>query len=202
MKKKIIFWIILIILIALLLGLNYVKFFGVSNDNIEEKPVENSTSEAINTALQDITNNFNNNQEVSNLTKDGITVSAVLNNYSIFISYAIGNDTTTYEFNYSNLILSIDIENNEENIKKFNTIYKILINACQERLTNEDNIDSDIDKFLNGESTFNGIDKSINNNIITYKMDITKKHSTSNEDTTSDNNTDTDNSNDLSGFAG
>ena len=122
-QKTIIMWICLTFLIVLILALNYIKFFGSPNQNIREQPVENSTSEAIDNALLDIVNNFNNSTDVQELTKDSIVASAILKNYSIFISYTINESKTTYEFKYSNLKLTINISNDEENIEKFNKIY-------------------------------------------------------------------------------
>lgn len=173
-KKKIITWIILIILIILVLALSYIKFFGNNNPNITEKPVENSTSTAINQALMDITNNFNNSVDIENLTKDGIVASASTKNYSIFISYIINDAKTTYEFNYNNLKLSINIENNKKNIEKFNQIYKILIKSCQKRINNLEDIDNDIDLFFQDKQELNGITKIVKNNVISYELDITK----------------------------
>ena len=178
-QKTVIMWICLIFLITLILALNYIKFFGSPNQNIREQPVENSTSEAIDNALLDIVNNFNNSTDVQELTKDSIVASAILKNYSIFISYTINESKTTYEFKYSNLNLTINISNDEENIEKFNKIYKILIKSCQKRLNNSDNINEQIDKFLNGEQELLGITRIRKNNLITYKMDITQKISTS-----------------------
>lgn len=178
-QKTGIMWICLIFLIILILALNYIKFFGNPNQNIREQPIENSTSEAIDNALLDIVNNFNNSTDVQELTKDSIVASAILKNYSIFISYTINESKTTYEFKYSNLKLTINISNDEENIEKFNKIYKILIKSCQKRLNNSDNINEQIDKFLNGEQELLGITRTRKNNLITYKMDITQKISTS-----------------------
>ena len=75
--------------------------------------------------------------------------------------------------------LTINISNDEENIEKFNKIYKILIKSCQKRLNNSDNINEQIDKFLNGEQELLGITRTRKNNLMTYKMDITQKISTS-----------------------
>lgn len=179
-KKMVVTWIILVILICLLLFLNYVKFFGVKNENIEEKPVEDSSAVAIENALMDIVNNFNDSDDVKNLTKDGIIVSATLKNYSIFITYTINANKTTYEFNYSNLKLSINVLDDEKNLEKFNKIYKILIKSCQKRLKNDDDIDKILDSFLNDEVKIDAIQKENVNDVIKYQMDITKKISSDN----------------------
>lgn len=180
--KTIIMWIFLIILIILTLALNYIKFFGIPNQNIKETPVENSTSSAISAALLDITNNFNNSTDTQELTKDRIVVSATLKNYSIFISYTVNDSKTTYEFKYSNLKLTINISNDEENVEKFNKIYKILIKSCQKRLGNTENIDEDIDNFLKGEKALLGMKKIEKNSLIFYEMDITQKISNLNKE--------------------
>ncbi len=174
-RKIIIAWIFLVILIILILALNYIKFFGNPNQNIKEQPIENSTSTAINNALLDITNNFNNSVDVQELTKDSIVASATLKNYSIFISYTVNDSKTTYEFKYSNLKLTINIANDKENIEKFNKIYKILIKSCQKRLNNTDNLNDQIDRFLNEEQELSGIIKTKKSNLIIYEMDITQK---------------------------
>ncbi len=179
-KKMVVTWIILVILICLLLFLNYVKFFGVKNENIEEKPVEDSSAVAIENALMDIVNNFNDSDDVKNLTKDGIIVSATLKNYSIFITYTINANKTTYEFNYSNLKLLINVLDDEKNLEKFNKIYKILIKSCQKRLKNDDDIDKILDSFLNDEVKIDAIQKENVNDVIKYQMDITKKISSDN----------------------
>lgn len=180
--KTIIMWIFLIILIILTLALNYIKFFGIPNQNIKETPIENSTSSAISTALLDITNNFNNSMDTQELTKDSIVASATLKNYSIFISYTVNDSKTTYEFKYSNLKLTINISNDEENVEKFNKIYKILIKSCQKRLGNTENIDEDIDNFLKGEKELLGMKKIEKNSLISYEMDITQKISNLNKE--------------------
>ena len=174
-RKIIIAWIFLVILIILILALNYIKFFGNPNQNIKEQPIENSTSTAINNALLDITNNFNNSVDVQELTKDSIVASATLKNYSIFISYTVNDSKTTYEFKYSNLKLTINIANDKENIEKFNKIYKILIKSCQKRFNNTDNLNDQIDRFLNEEQELSGIIKTKKSNLIIYEMDITQK---------------------------
>ena len=174
-RKIIIAWIFLVILIILILALNYIKFFGNPNQNIKEQPIENSTSTAINNALLDITNNFNNSVDVQELTKDSIIASATLKNYSIFISYTVNESKTTYEFKYSNLKLTINISNDKENIEKFNKIYKILIKSCQKRLNNTENLNDQIDRFLNEEQELSGIIKTKKSNLIIYEMDITQK---------------------------
>ncbi len=173
--KKIITWIILIILIILLLALNYIKFIGLDNQNIQEKPSENSTATAINNALTEIVNNYNNNIEVENLTKEGIFTSAILKNYSIFITYVVNEQTTTYEFHYNNLILTTTTLNQEENLKKFLPIFKILINSCQERLNNNQNIDNTITEFLENRQEVNGLTQKKSDSKIVYTIDITRK---------------------------
>lgn len=172
--KKIIAWITLIILITLSLFLSYLKFFKYNNSYIEEYPVENSSANAINIALDDIVLNFNNLDEVQELENNDIKIKAIRNNYSIYISYTDDTISTTYEFNYSNLLLSIKISNNSDNINKFNTIYKLLIKSVQKRL-NIDNIDNEIDAILNKESSFEGITIKESDNFITYELNITRK---------------------------
>lgn len=169
-------WLILILLLVLLSILNYIKFFGIDNENIIEKPVENSTSEAINKALNQIVENFNQNQLIEEYRQqEKINIKAIRNNYSIFVSYSTETETTTYEFYYGKLHLTIDVEKEEENLKKFKTIYKILIESCQKRIENEEDISEKIDQILNLETSWNGLFQEEKDNIITYQIDITKK---------------------------
>lgn len=174
-SKLIITWISLIVLVILLLALNYIKFFGKVNQYIEEKPVENSASLAINNALTEIVNHFNQNTLIQEYEKENIKINAILKNYSIYISYSTENETTTYEFDYNNLILKISIENTKENLEKFQKIYKILIDACQKRLKNSMKSQEKIENIINGSIKWNGITKEEVNQLIFYQLDITKK---------------------------
>lgn len=179
-KKNLLAWISLITLIILLLFLNYIKFFSQKNPNIEEKPVENSSSRAIETALSTIAENFNTNEELNTLKEENILLSATRKNYSLFITDIENENRTVYEFKYNNLKLSINVLDEKENLEKFNRVYKILIMSCQKRIRNEDIIDEKIEKFLNGEVEIEAIQKKKSGNIINYQMDITKKISSDN----------------------
>lgn len=174
-KKKIIMWGILIILIVLVLALNYIKFFATDNANIEVKPIENSSSTAIENALLEIVNNFNESDEVGELSKDGIILSASKKNYSIYVAYVVNGARTTYEFNYSNLNLFINVSSDQKNLEKFNKILMILIKSCQKRINNTSNIDRDVEKFLDGTGELNGVLRSDTDGLTSYQIDITKK---------------------------
>lgn len=173
-SKDLIALIILILLIIITLFITYIKYFTVSkNNNIEEIPVNESRSIAIHKALNEITTNFNDKAREYKELND-VTLNATLNNYSIFISYV--NDTTiTYEFTYEDLFLNIVINNNEENLKKFNVVYKLLIESVQKRLNNQTNIDDSIESFLTSDINYDGLIKIKNDDIVKYQMDITKK---------------------------
>lgn len=177
-KKVILAWILLIILITILLSLVYIKNFGIYNyQDIEEiSSLDNSTDEAIELALSNIVDNFNNNEELNTLKEQNVNLNASLNNHTIFISYT-KDTTTTYEFNYHNLNLNITISDDEENLEKFNLIYKILLESIQLRIKNEDNIDALITPHITDNLDLVGIEKNINkeNNTINYKIDITRK---------------------------
>ena len=173
-KKRTIAWIFLILLIIALLALNYIKFFGSPNSNIEEVPVETSTSKAINTALKDIVTNFNQNDKIQEYANQEIVIKATLNQYSIFISYT--TDTTiTYEFSYDNLNLEISVEDTEENLETFKKVYAILIEAVQERIGNNNNIENEINSFLAGNEIYDGLEVVKTNGLINYRMNITKR---------------------------
>lgn len=178
-KTKItIAWIVLLILLIMLCILNYVKFFGFYNYNnvIEEIEINESSNEAINNALSNIVNNFNNNEDLIKYKNEGITLKAILKNNSIYISHT-KDDTTTYEFNYNNLKLNINIKNETDNLEKFNTIYSILIKSIQKRIGNETDIEVLINSHINEGIDLIGINKKVSNDtkIITYNIDITKK---------------------------
>ena len=172
--KVIVAWVFLIILVGLLLGLNYVKFFGQSNQNIEEKPVENSADQAIDRALTQIVDNFNQHEKVKSYADNNIIIKAVLNHHSIYISY-VTDTTITYEFTYQNLGLEIVIANDEENVQKFKEIYEILIYAVQQRLGNDQDIAPYISNFLEDKVEYEGLTKSATEDTFTYQMDITQK---------------------------
>ncbi len=172
--KTIIAWFMLILLMVMLLGLNYVKFFMASNQHIEEQEVENSSAQAIHTALEQIVTNFNKNTRLNFYQEQGITMKATLNNYSIFISY-VTDTTITYEFSYHDLFLNINIENKSENKEKFNAVLDVLIRAVQERIGGIEDIDSYINSFLDDSEEYDGLYKEADDEIVTYHMDITKK---------------------------
>lgn len=173
-KKRIIAWISLVILTICLLALNYVKFFKAPNDHIEERPVNNSSEQAIETALKDIVKNFNNNEELEDYSSQNIQMKATLNQHSIFISY-ITDSTTTYEFSYSNLNLNITIDKDEKNLEKFNRVYSLLLKAIQKRINNEDNIDHIVDEIVNQNQRYDGIITEENDKTYSYQINITKR---------------------------
>ena len=174
-SKNLIAWLLLIVLIIIILFITYIKYFSldVKNNNIEERTINESSSIAIHKALSEIAENFNNKVKEYE-QNNNITLSATLNNYSIFISY-VSDTTTTYEFTYENLSLNIIINNNEENLEKFNVVYKLLIESVQERLNNKNNIDKLIENFLTTDINYDGFVKIENSDTIKYQMDITKK---------------------------
>lgn len=175
-SKMIIAWILLIFAIIASLVLSYLKFFAYAeNPNIEEVPVENSTALAINNALKEIVNYFNGSEEVQSYMEESVGLRATLNQYSIFINYTLDDETVTYEFTYSNLLLGITIENEEENIQRFHTVYAILMKAVQMRLGNTENIDTVITEFLENDAEIEGLYRETKENTIYYEMDITKK---------------------------
>lgn len=172
-NKTLLAWIILTALIITTLTLTYIKYFSYPNNNIEERPINESSSNAIHTALNEITSNFNENNKVKEYElENNLTIKAVVNNYSIFISY-IDNTTTTYEFKYEDLKLNIIINNQDE--EKFNIVYKFLIEAVQKRINNNNDIGELIDNFLTTDINYEGLLKEEKNNTIKYQINITKK---------------------------
>lgn len=173
--KNVLIWLLLILLIVLVLALNYLKFFGVPNSNIQEIPVENSTSIAIQGALTEIVNQFNQHEDIVNNGQNNIDIKAILNQYSIYVHYGEENVTTTYEFNYSNLKLSILVDDTEENLSKFGVVYKILLESCQRRLKNFSDFGQKFDNILTGTDEWNGVFIEEKKDGILYQLDITKK---------------------------
>ena len=173
--KIIIAWIFLILLLGCLLVLNYVKFFMAPNPNILEYPVEKSSSEAIGIVLNEIADNFNTSGQLQEYLSDKIELKATVNQNSLFISYVDVEMTTTFEFSYSNLFLSITIENNSENVEKFNKVLEVLIRATQKRIGNEANLNSIINNILNETKEYDGIYEEKGEDRIQWKIDITKK---------------------------
>lgn len=179
-KKEIIAWIILTILFLMIIFITYMRFFGIYDyqNKSHITNVEISSNDAIDTALTAIVNNINNDEDLKVLEKDEIKLQSFLKNHSLYISYTdLYNITTTYEFNYSHLNLNINIKNNEENVKKFNIIYKFLLKAIQKRINSDFNKPELIDSHINDGVELRGITKTIINNekTISYKIDITKK---------------------------
>lgn len=174
MKNKIrLAWVVLILLLVIIGVLSYVRFVAYYKYDVEE--VEESSSEAINTALSAIIDNFNDDKEIIDYKNENININAVLKNHYIYISYS-DSVTTTYEFSYSNLNLSINIVNTEENLDRFNKIYKILIRSIQKRIGNEDGVDELINLHINDNIKLDGVEKkNMEDNTINYKIDITKK---------------------------
>lgn len=180
--KRVIAWTMLILLIIIVLLLSYIKFFGSKTPDIQEIPVENSSSEAIHSALKEIVTNFNNRQEEENLENENAVMKAVVNQYSIFISYTT-DITITYEFSYHNLELDINVEDNEENLKVFKSVYGALIQAVQKRLGNTADLQSVIDSIFEENAVYDGIVVSKKeNNMIHFQMDITKKINSNKEE--------------------
>ena len=175
MKKTGFAWFLLIILIVISLILSYFKFSIDHNQYITEIPVENSTSQAIHLALTEIVNNFNNDDLITQYRNQNIDINAVLKNYSIFVSEQT-DMVVTYEFSYSNMNLSIVIDNDEKNIEKFNRVAFIMIKAVQERMNNIANIDENsIQSFLQGEKQFDGMSIVKEKEKIKMIINITKK---------------------------
>lgn len=177
-KKRVIAYIVLFVLIIISLWLTYLKFFGEENTYILEVPVNESSSNAVHKTLKDIVNNFNQNPDVKDYEiKNNVTLSAVVNNYSIFISY-ITDTTITYEFAYDDLCLNIIINEDIAQRQEFKVIYGLLIKTVQMRINNNDNIeniDKIINEFLNNDISYDGLTKEFVEDRIKYQMNITKR---------------------------
>ena len=163
----------LILLVVIILILSYIRFFSLDNSNIEERPVNESSSNAIHTALKEITMNFNQNSKIVDYADNNIVLKASVNNYYIYISY-ITEVTVTYEFYYDDLNLNITIDDDKNN-EEFGIIYQILIEAVQKRLNNEENVSNVANSFLVTGDSYEGLSKIEDEDKVTYKMNITKK---------------------------
>lgn len=185
-KKRVIAYIVLFVLVTISLWLTYLKFFGEEEPYILEVPVNESSSNAIHKALDDIISNFNQNPEVSDYeTKNNVTLSATVNNYSIFISY-IADTTVTYEFTYDDLCLNIIVNDDIAKKEKLKVICGFLIKAVQERINNNDNddsIDKIINEFFDNNTSYDGLTKETVEDGIKYQMNITKKLKYNKEET-------------------
>lgn len=172
-------YLILAILIILILILTYIRLFSLSLVRIEEKPINNSNSKAIQNALVDITTNFNKNINVINYSNNNdVSLKASVNNFSIFVNYT--DDTTiTYEFTLQkteDLSLDINISNNDKvDENKFNTIYCFLVEAVQKRLNNNVNLLNEINDFLINDIPCEGLSKKKTKNGIQYQINIMDK---------------------------
>ena len=202
-KNKILGWILLIILIALILGLNYIKFFAnIENEKVVEKESNTESSKVITTALNDIVTNFNESEKIQQNNEKKIKLNAALNQFSIFISYEIEQEEIlegTYEFRYDNLTLSVTVPTEEKNKEVFGIIYDILAEAVQKRLNNTSNISNYINDFINNSKEIEGltIKENETEKTTTYIMNITTKigetSDTENNTVATENNNETEN---------
>ena len=156
MGKTKVAWILLIVLIIISLVLSYFKVLSNNNKNISEVPVDNSAAKAVDLALKQIVENFNNDEKINEYANQNINMNAVMNNRSIFVSYKT-DKVITYEFIYNNFNLSVNIENNDENMKKFEKVFVVLNNAVQKRLNNDIDTESVIHDFLNNKKEVSGL---------------------------------------------
>ena len=173
MPKTLVAWVLLIILLISALSLSYMKFFAFS-DNTSEIPVENSANEAIDLALNEIVENFNNDDKIIEYGNQNIQINAILKNHSIFISYQT-DKIITYEFKYNNLVLSVIINNDEDNLKKFEKVFIILNNAIQKRLKQEESFEDEIHEFLMDERKIEGLLKEEQSNNLKLSVSVVKK---------------------------
>lgn len=156
MGKTKVAWILLVVLIIISLVLSFFKVLSNDNKNISEVPVDNSASKAVDLALKQIVDNFNNDEKINEYSNQNITMNAVLNNRSIFVSYK--TDTViTYEFIYNNFNLNANVDDNATNLKKFEKVFIVLNNAVQKRLNNDLDTESIVHEFLNNKKKVSGL---------------------------------------------
>ncbi len=174
--KKAIGWILLIVLLALMGGVSYIKFMYKPAEDITEAPTNTSTSQIIVTALNNIVDNFNSDNKITEYETNGTKINATYNENSntLFVTYE-SDETITYEFAYDNLNLIATVSNDEENLEKFKKVEEILIYAIQKRLENSENIKEDVDAYLAGNKELEMIKEEKNESTNTYTINITKK---------------------------
>ncbi len=156
MDKTRVAWIMLVVLIIISLVLSYFKVLSNNNKNLSEVPVDNSASKAVDLALKQIVDNFNNDEKINEYSNQNISMNAVLKNKSIFISYKT-DKVITYEFVYNNFNLSVNINDDDENLKRFEKIFIVLNNAVQKRLNNDLDSESIVHDFLNDKKKVSGL---------------------------------------------
>ena len=204
--KKAIGWILLIVLLALMAGVSYIKFMYKPTEDITETPTNTETSQVIITALNEIVDNFNEDTKIEEYETNGTKINATYNENSntIFVTYE-DDETITYEFAYDNLNLIANISNDEKNLEKFKKVEEILIYAIQKRLNNEENIKEDVDAYLAGTKELEMIKTLDTDTTTTYTINITKKigenltetQAEEQEETTKDNNENTETTEDT-----
>ena len=174
MGKTKVAWILLIVLIIISLVLSYFKVLSNNNKNISEVPVDNSAAKAVDLALKQIVENFNNDEKINEYANQNINMNAVLNNRSIFVSYKT-DKVITYEFIYNNFNLSVNIENNDENMKRFEKVFIVLNNAVQKRLNNDIDTESIVHDFLNNKKEVSGLLIEKNDKMFRVSVNIIEK---------------------------
>ncbi|MBR3161720.1 MAG: hypothetical protein IKF19_03210 [Bacilli bacterium] len=162
-RKKSQIFILLCIISSIIIVLITYKTFNPSpaipEPNIKEYPVSQSKylikQKDI---LNKITTNFNNKELINKYTNNN--VQAIVEGNTIVIK---DNNQEKYTFILDDLSLSINIT--EEANKEFSNIFKIIVEANQQRLGNNDDLSS-------------YFEKNLKNNLITKEIIISKKDNT------------------------
>mgnify|MGYP003571410937 CR=1 FL=1 len=104
-------YILLIILFIALLGLIYLKqnYNKETIDNIDN--IDNVTNIL---SIDKIINDFNINTKIVNLKNEGITFNASKNDDNILLNYIKNNSNTSFEVNYTNGVLMLDVNNKDD----------------------------------------------------------------------------------------
>lgn len=178
-RKTLFAKIFLCLLIIIIFVLTCFRFLLMKNTVTANKGINNSSENAIHKALEDITANFNKDEDViSYQGANDVKLKASTENNSIYISY-IADETTNYEFvvkNEETLFLDILIEDStDEEQNKFNIVYTFLVEAVQNRLNNKSDISSKINDFLVNDVSCVGLSKNEVGDKIEYKINILDK---------------------------
>ena len=135
--------------------------------DIEEYPVS-SSKYLINqrNILNKLSDNFNNKQLINKyITGKALVKASVLGN-TIVVNYSDDITVEQFDFVLDQDVLSINVVKDKRDL--FINIFKIMIEANQIRLGNNDDLSSYFDKYIN--------DNLINDNIIINKSDNTYEY--------------------------
>jgi len=171
-RGKIIFaWVLLILLVAMVLGLYYLKnYYKVKDD---EPIVDETHSSVITGELTKIVDNFNNNSLINTYNSEGLNLEARLEELTIVVKYNLDGINGILEYSYDKQMAILMSSNLDENKEINDKIFKIMVLAVQERLGNtKGGLEEKIDSFIDDNAVIVGLEKEINETGYVYKINI------------------------------